>query len=117
MAYITVMRKRKAVCANSAVASTFSSHSIILMPIDATATATAATVAVSASASSMTMSHGSIIKPTMVRILTLSSQLFKWDYESQTTCAAETSLIVATLRTQPTSRSSVVSWAQTDLSV
>ena len=112
-----MMRQRKAVCAISAVASTFSSHSIILMPIDATATATAATVAVSASAFSMTMSHGSITKQTMVRILTLSSLLCKWDYESQTTCAAETSLIVATLRTQPTSRSSVVSWAQTDLSV
>jgi len=74
------------------------------MPIDATATATAATVAVSASASSMTMSHGSITKQTMVRILTLSSLLFKWDYGSQTTCAAKTSLIVATLRTQPTSK-------------
>jgi len=40
----------------------------------------------------------------MVRIPTLSSTLFKWDYESQTTYAAETSLIVATLRTQPTSK-------------
>ena len=88
----------------SAVAFTFSSHSITLMPIDATATATAATVAVSASAFSMTTSHGLITKQTMVRILTLPSLLFKWDYESQTTYAAETSLIVATLRTQPTSK-------------
>ena len=74
------------------------------MPIDATATATAATAAVSASASSMTMSHGSITKQTMVGILTLSSLLYKWDYESQATCAAETSLIVATLRTQQSSK-------------
>ena len=78
-----MMRHRKAVCAISAVASTFSSHSITLMPINATAIATAATVAVSASAFSMTTSHGSITKQTMVRILTLSSLLFKWDYESQ----------------------------------
>ena len=103
-AYITVVKERKAACAISAVASAFSSHSITLMPIDATATATAATAAVSASASSMTMSHGSVTKQTMVRILALSSLLCKWDYESQTTCAAETSLIVATLRTQPTSK-------------
>ena len=99
----TVVKQHKAVCATSAALSLISSHSIRLMPIDATATATAATAAVSASASSMTMSHGSVTKQTMVRILTLSSLLCKWDYESQTTCAAETSLIVATLRTQPTS--------------
>ena len=52
----------------------------------------------------MTTSHGSVTRQTMVRIPTLSSTLFKWDYESQTTYAAETSLIVATLRTQPTSK-------------
>ncbi len=52
----------------------------------------------------MTTSHGSVTRQTMVRIPTLSSTLFKWDYESQTTYAAETSLIVATLRIQPTSK-------------
>ena len=52
----------------------------------------------------MTTSHGSVTRQTMVRIPTLSSTLFKWDYESRTTYAAETSLIVATLRTQPTSK-------------
>ena len=102
--YITAMRERKAVCVITAVASTFSFLNITRMPISATAIATAATVAVSASAFSMTTSHGSVTRQTMVRIPTLSSTLFKWDYESQTTCAAETSLIVATLRTQPTSK-------------
>ena len=85
------------------MATSFTFLSTTLTQIDATAIALVATVAVNVSASSMTMSHGSVTKQTMVRILTLSSLLCKWDYESQTTCAAETSLIVATLRTQPTS--------------
>ena len=75
-AHITVMKERKAVCVISAVAFTFTFHSITLMQIDATAIATAATVAVSASAFSMTTSHGLITKQTMVRILTPSSLLF-----------------------------------------
>ena len=95
-----MMRNHKAVCAITAVASTFSFLNITRMPISATAIATAATVAVSASAFSMTTSHGSVARQTMVRIPTLSSTLFKWDYESQTTYAAETSLIVAKLRTE-----------------
>ena len=99
-----MMKERKAVCVISAVTFTFTFRSITLMQIDATAIATVATVAVNASAFFMTTSHGLITKQTMVRILTLSSLLFKWDYESQTTYAAETSLIVATLRTQPTSK-------------
>ena len=107
----TVIKRNKAVCATTASPSLILSHSIRLTPIYANATATAATAAVSASAFFMTMNHGSVTKRTMVRILVLSSLLCKWDYESQATYAAETSLMVATLRTQPTSRSSVVSWA------